>query len=96
MLRETKVTKMVAMIRGGSYIEEVARKFELSVSYIYKLLKENYPVRKETYAKLLKTSRENKKKRAEETKALSEPMSENAAMSNQEEVIVLETGYMIL
>lgn len=95
MLRETKVTKMVAMIRGGSYIEEVAQKFELSVSYVYKLLKENYPVRRELYSNLLKTSRENKKKRAEETKALSEPMSENAAMSNQEEVVVLETGYML-
>lgn len=96
MLKETMVSRMVTMIKKGSYVEEIAEEFELSVGHVYKLLKAHYPVRRGAYSKLLATSRENKKNRIDAQKALNEPMSEEATSSNHEEVIVMETGYMLM
>lgn len=95
MLKETMANMMVAKINKGSYVKEVAEFFGVSEGYAYKLLREHYPVKKGAYAKLLKTSRDNKKKRMEAQNVLCEPMSEEAKSLIQNEVAVMETGYML-
>ena len=94
MLKKTMVSKMVEMINKGSFVEEVAKEFEYSLGYVYKLLREHYPVKKSSYSKLLAKSREHKQKQVQV--ALSQPMSEEDNSSKQKEVIVTETGYMLV
>ena len=93
MNNETRVKKIIRMInKDGQTWEDISREMELSVPYLQKLVRKHYATEKR-YNNLLHKARENKKVKGE-TKSI-QPVVEINTPKKLEEVILMETGYLI-
>ena len=97
MCKETKIKKAISLINSGKTWEEVSDLLGNSVAYLQKIVRESYktPTR---YNNLLKKARENKKT-AEMQSVTEEIEPVNVDVVNEveeeEEVILVETGYLL-
>ena len=97
MSKQTKIKRIIGMINAGKTWEECSEILGHSVAYLQKIVRESYktPTR---YNNLLKKARENKKNAEMQsvTKEI-EPVNVDVVdeVEEEEEVILVETGYLL-
>ena len=91
MSKQTKIKRSIGMINAGKTWEECSEILGHSVAYLQKIVRESYktPTR---YNNLLKKARENKK--TAEMQSVTEEI-EPVNVEEEEEVILVETGYLL-